>query len=210
MSTTSSARNPDQTRHILLQAALDEIHHYGFQAASLSSILAKTGLTKGALYHHFPDKLALGYAVMEELIEPTVLAKWANPLRDFDDPIDGLLHVIEEEGKKLDPCGRSTNDLFLGCPLNNLAQEMSPVDDGFRQRIERIYGLWRAAISEALARGQQNGQVRADVHPKSAATFIVAALEGCMGMAKNARDIKLLYSCGAGLIQYLETLRANK
>ncbi|MBI3344950.1 MAG: TetR/AcrR family transcriptional regulator [Gammaproteobacteria bacterium] len=206
---TAHARNPDQTRQILLQAALEEIHQCGFQAASLSNILAKTGLTKGALYHHFPDKLALGYAVVEELIEPDVHAKWVQPLLDFDNPIDGLLYVIEEEGKKLDPCGCNANELFLGCPLNNLAQEMSPVDEGFRTRIQRIYAMWRAEIGAALVRGQQSGKVRADINPDAAATFTVAALEGCIGMAKNARDIKLLYTCGAGLIQYLESLRVK-
>lgn len=45
---------------------------HGFQAASLNNILAKTGLTKGALYHHFPDKDRLGYAVIEEVIRDSL------------------------------------------------------------------------------------------------------------------------------------------
>jgi len=56
------------TRQIILQAAFDEIHARGFQGASLSKILSSTQVTKGALYHYFPNKLALGYAVVEEHI----------------------------------------------------------------------------------------------------------------------------------------------
>jgi hypothetical protein len=44
----SGKRNPDQTRHTLLQAAFEEIHQQGFQAASLETILATAGVTKGA------------------------------------------------------------------------------------------------------------------------------------------------------------------
>ena len=203
--TAAHARNPDQTRQILLQAALEEIHLCGFQAASLSNILAKTGLTKGALYHHFPDKLSLGYAVVEEIIQDYTLDKWVRPLAGFSDPIDGMLHILNDIGGKLD-----AQDVCLGCPLNNLAQEMSPIDEGFRQRLDHVYRLWRQGISEALARGQHAGKVRAEINSEAAATFIIAALEGCMGIAKNARDVKLLHSCGWGLMQYLETLRAAK
>lgn len=201
---TAHGRNPDQTRQILLQAALEEIHLCGFQAASLSNILAKTGLTKGALYHHFPDKLALGYAVVEELIQEDTLGKWVRPLADFNNPIDGLLHILNDIGGRLD-----AQDVCLGCPLNNLAQEMSPIDEGFRQRLDHVYRLWQQGISQAMAKGQHAGKVRTDINPGAAATFIMAALEGCMGIAKNARDVKLLHTCGWGLMQYLETLRVH-
>jgi len=57
---------PD-TRSKILFAAYKEIHLHGFQAASLNNILAHTGVTKGALYHHFPNKTELGYAVIDEV-----------------------------------------------------------------------------------------------------------------------------------------------
>ena len=50
---------PD-TRGKILNAAYREIHTNGFQSASLNNILARTGLAKGALYHHFPNKTELG------------------------------------------------------------------------------------------------------------------------------------------------------
>lgn len=65
------SRDPERTRERLLQAAFREIYRSGFQSASLDTILAAAGVTKGALYYHFDSKEALGYAVVEEVIAPT-------------------------------------------------------------------------------------------------------------------------------------------
>jgi TetR/AcrR family transcriptional repressor of nem operon len=40
--------------------------------------------------------------------------------------------------------------------------------------------------------------------------FILAALEGCIGMAKNAQSRDVLASCAAGLIGYLQSLEADE
>lgn len=198
------SKNPDQTRKVLLDAAYLEIQRHGFQATSLSDILSHTGLTKGALYHHFPNKLALGYAVVDDIIREKIAAYWITPLTACENPIDGLMdllqHAAQEAGQEY-----AQSD----CLLNKLAQEMSPVDAGFRQRINNIYIDWRGAISHALAEGQCNHSVRAEINPDAAATFIVAAIEGCAGMAKNVNGINLLCECGEGLMHYLETLRVK-
>jgi len=194
----------EETRQQLLTAAFEEIHRVGFQAASLSRILRHTGLTKGALYHHFPNKQALGYAVVEELIAARVEDFWIRPL-EAGDPIDRLVAIITEAGREL-----TREDIRLGCPLNNLAQEMAPVDEGFRERIEAIYRRWHEGLAAALARGQREGTVRPDIDPAGMAVFIVATLEGCLGLAKTAQDPDLLWQCGGSLIQVLEGLRNKK
>ena len=73
-------RDPERTRERLLQAASREIYRSGFQSASLDTILASAGVTKGALYYHFKNKEALGYAVVEEVISPDVRGTWVRPL----------------------------------------------------------------------------------------------------------------------------------
>ncbi|MFQ5993470.1 MAG: TetR family transcriptional regulator C-terminal domain-containing protein [Acidiferrobacterales bacterium] len=195
-------RAADQTRELLLHAAFDEMQQHGFQAAGLSRILANTGLTKGALYHHFSSKIALGYAVVDELVKQEIEARWLTPLEGQQDPIAALIAALQREAKAIRP-----TEIIRGCPLNNLAQEMSPVDEGFRQRINQIYNVWRAGLATALRRGQQNNTVRQDICADDAAAFIVATLEGCIGMAKNARDPALLLTCGKGLVHYLQSLR---
>lgn len=190
------------TRGKILASAFHEIHRNGFQAASLSPILERSGVTKGALYHHFPNKQSLGYAVVDELIKATVLRIWLRPLEECSDPIDGLKRLIGSVGKNF-----SKEDVFLGCPLNNLCQEMSPIDEGFRQRINQIYELWREGFARALRSGQTNGKVNTNIDPMSCATFIVAALAGCRSLAKNAQSREVLTVCGQNLIRYLDTLR---
>ena len=172
---TSSAkrrtRQPDITRDKLLHAAFDEIYRRGFQAASLDTILANAGLTKGALYHHFPDKDSLGYAVVDEVINGLLLKRWGvlEPLTG--DPVTALQRTL-----RLRSAGLTEREVELGCPLNNLAQEMSPLDQRFRRAIATTFETWTDAVTRALGRGQAEGSVRADVDASRVAAFVVASI----------------------------------
>lgn len=196
-------RNPDHTRQTILNAAAQEIHLHGFQAASLSRILATTGLTKGALYHHFPNKQALGFAVLEDVILVEGRKKWIGPLENCADPIDCLKEMMAARFK-----GMSQQDLLLGCPLNNLALEMSPIDEGFRRRVQDIYDRWTKALAAILARGQGSGSVSCEIDPFKVATFIVASIAGIRSLAKTSQNHTVLEASADALIGYLETLRA--
>ena len=72
VSTEMVKRDPEQTRQNILAAAFEEVHGNGFRGASLERILADTGLTKGALYHHFPNKDALGHALIDETLREMI------------------------------------------------------------------------------------------------------------------------------------------
>ena len=128
-------RAPDATRERLLTAAFEEIYRHGFQAASLDVILIRAGVTKGALYHHFQDKADLGYAVFDEVVKKGVLERWLSLLETDGDPLAALQHTFRQRAAALED-----RDVELGCPLNNLAQEMSPIDPRFRKRIEDTFG----------------------------------------------------------------------
>ena len=197
-------RNPDLTRQSLLQAAFREMYKSGFQAASLDNILSNASVTKGALYHHFGSKQELGYAVVDELIREHIVGRWVRPLEQTENPIDGLFAVLRSKSP------HPSFDQRLGCPLNNLAQEMSPLDEGFRKRLERVFREWREGIAKALRRGQERGYVRSSVDPVEAADFFLAALEGSVSLAKNAKDTNVFDNCKTGLARYLESLRAQE
>jgi TetR/AcrR family transcriptional regulator, transcriptional repressor for nem operon len=96
----------------------------------------------------------------------------------------------------------------LGCPLNNLAQEMSPLDTRFRRAVDAIYADWRAGAARVLARGQAEGSVRSDVNPAEVAAFVVAAVEGSYGLAKGSNDGELLRKNFRMLELFLEGLRS--
>jgi len=195
-------RNPEATRKRILEAAFMEIYRKGFQGMRLDDVLTTTELTKGALYHHFPNKRALGYAVVDEVILPIMDEMWLEPLKKAPDPMQGVIDVVEQLPEMKPP-----EMIEYGCPLNNLAQEMSPLDEGFRQRLDYVFRLWHDVTEEALERARHQGTLRESVDCDETATFIMAALEGCIGIAKNAQSIERLRSCNRGLVDYLQSLK---
>ena len=197
----TSLRDSARTRERLLQAASREIYRSGFQSASLETILAIAAVTKGALYHHFDNKEALGYAVVDEVIAPDVRGKWVRPLQSGKDPIDALIGAVR--GIPVRPV-----DVRGGCQLNNLAQEMSPLDAGFRKRLAIIFDAWREAVASVLREGQTHGSVRRDVEPADAAGLLIAMVEGYASLAKNAQNPKVMKAGIRNMVDWLRSLRA--
>jgi AcrR family transcriptional regulator len=193
-------RDSERTRERLLQAASREIYRSGFQSASLDTILAIAGVTKGALYYHFDSKEALGYAVVEEIIAPNVRGKWVRPLQSGKDPIDALIGAVQRVSVR-------PVDVRGGCQLNNLAQEMSPLDAGFRKRLASVFGAWREAVACILREGQIHGSVRGDVEPADAAGLLIAMVEGYGSLAKNAQDPKVMKAGIRNIVDWLRSLR---
>lgn len=195
-------RDPQRTRELLLQSAFQEVYRSGFQSASIDNILASTGVTKGALYHHFDSKESLGYALIEEVIAGITRDKWLRPLARAADPIDTLIGIVE--GTSVRP-----KDIRGGCPLNNLAQEMSPLDEGFRKRLGRVFHAWQEAIAAALSRGQSEGTVRHDLDARETAGLLIAMYEGYLSLAKNAQDANVLKEGIRNIAKWLRTLRIH-
>lgn len=195
--------DPNATREHLVQATFDEVYQHGMRSASLDGILGRAGVTKGALYHHFDNKKALCGAMVDEVIRPRVLETWVRPLADTEDPVATLQELV----RGLDGVGEE--QVIHGCPLNNLSQEMSGVDDDIRSKLVAVYDLWRDAIRDALLRGQGNGTVRRDIDPAKVALFVVSSLEGAFGMAKNARSVDTLQASAEVLASYLDTIRVT-
>jgi TetR/AcrR family transcriptional regulator, transcriptional repressor for nem operon len=198
---TKLLRDSERTRERLLQAASREIYRWGFQSASLDTILAIAGVTKGALYYHFKSKEELGYTVVEEVIASNVRGKWVRPLQSGKDPIDALIGAVQRISVR-------PVDVRGGCQLNNLAQEMSPLDAGFRKRLAIIFDAWREAVASVLREGQTHGSVRRDVEPDDAAGLLIAMVEGYGSLAKNAQDPKVMKAGIRNIVDWLRSLRA--
>ena len=193
-------RDPERTRELLLQAAFQEIYRSGYRSADLDAILAAAGVTKGALYYHFDNKEALGYAVVDEIIARNLRQKWVRPLWNAKKPLDVLIRIIQSESLKRE-------DVQRGCPLLNLSQEMSGLDEGFRRRTARVYKEWHDAIAEALREGQKRKVVRSDINANEAATFLMAAWEGYVVLGKNSQDPRLVESGQRSVSRHIKSLR---
>jgi TetR/AcrR family transcriptional regulator, transcriptional repressor for nem operon len=193
-------RDPGRTRRRLLDAGFQEVYERGYQGADLDAVLERAGVTKGALYYHFANKEALGHAIIEEVIGKLTQKKWVAPLASGN-PIDTLIHIVESTSTE-------TPEIRGGCPFNNLSQEMSPLDEGFRKRLAKILTDWRNSMAEAFRRGQHEGTVKKNIEPDDEATYVIAIYEGYISLAKNSQDAKLLKSGKKRMMSHLESLRA--
>ena len=194
------SRDPQRTRSRLLQAAFREVYKSGFRGTDLETILAAARVTKGALYHHFDSKEALGYALVDEIILGITREKWNRPLQGARNPIDALVSIFQSRSTEQD-------ELRCGCPLNNLAQEMSPLDEGFRKRLAKVFDEWHDGMASALREGQNRGLVRGDISPDETATFLIAGFEGCLSLGKTVQDVRVLRSAKGSIVRYLDSLR---
>lgn len=196
-------RNLEQSRKEILDVAFIEVFHHGFQGVSVDDIVMKTSLTKGAFYHHFPTKLDLGYALVDEVVKPSIIGRWITPLSQYPNPLKGIVEQTQKLLGEMDP-----SQLSLGCPLNNLVQEMTPVDKGFKKRLQATLALWIAELDVHLKRGKKLGFVRKDVNTRQAAHFVVMTIEGMAGILKGLDDPELFEVLFASFKSYLRSIEA--
>jgi TetR/AcrR family transcriptional regulator, transcriptional repressor for nem operon len=196
-------RDPEATRRRLLEVGQEEVYLHGFQGASVDRILARAGVTKGAFFHHFATKAQFGYALVDDVLAGMIAAQWVAPLREPADPLEAIAAEFER-GVDLLRAQRP----ILGCPLNNLAQEMNPLDAGFRQRTSAVFDVWRESFTGALDRARAAGVVAGDVDPGDAAHALVAQIEGTLSLARNSQDPDTLTVGARSLRSYLGSLRA--
>jgi AcrR family transcriptional regulator len=194
-------RDAEQTRQKILEVSADEIHKNGFIATSLSCILVRCEVSKGALYHHFKNKMELGYAVFEEIYTPSFLELW-QPVVEVNDPIEGLCEFFTGMYKE-----SSCDEIICGCPLNNLCQEMSGVDEGFRLRILNMQQQLNQLIAINLQRVAS--QLRDDIDFSQVAYFIVSTFHGSSSLSKSSKNKDLFEKVIKELCSYIRNLRRN-
>jgi TetR/AcrR family transcriptional repressor of nem operon len=187
------------TRDQILDAAGRLIHLRGYHNTSLDDVLRESGVGKGNFYYYFKSKEGLGYAIIDRVVqgflERTLEPAFADTDADPVEQIDAFLDRLVEIHRRRNCVG--------GCPMGNLASELSDVHEGFRQRLAEIFEHWRVKLADALERGRRRERLRADLDTAAAAGFVVASLEGAILMAKVTRDIAVLEKSVAELKQYL-------
>jgi TetR/AcrR family transcriptional regulator, transcriptional repressor for nem operon len=101
----------------------------------------------------------------------------------------------------------SATPWLQGCPLNNLAQEMSPLDEGFHTRIDRLYTIWRKSFAAALANGVAAGTVKKTIVPRAVAAMLVAGQMGIWGTGKSSRNKQMMTQAADAICDYLDSLK---
>jgi TetR/AcrR family transcriptional repressor of nem operon len=194
-------RDPERTRAVILEAAFTEIYEHGFQATSIDEIVAKANMTKGAFFSHFHSKYEMGYALVDEVLMEMTLERWIRPVAAYKNPVQGIVtrfkKIIESTPEE---------HIALGCPLNNLTQEMSSVDQVFKDKLQAVMLLWIEETEKYLRKAQAEGYLKKSVNPRQVAEFIVMVEEGSFAMVKNLRDKKVYWALYESLKQYLESI----
>jgi AcrR family transcriptional regulator len=190
------------TKQIIIEKAAELIHTKGFRETSINDIIHSLGLTKGAFFYYFANKKELGYAIIE-FWRVALYDRWVKPLelsRDALTDLYALPHRIYS--------GFSSEDIAMGCPLANLATELSPVDDDFKERILGIYNMMEKGAADAIRRGKEEGKIRANVDEIGLARLYVDLNAGLRSVAKNTCDKERLLGSLELFRDYLETLRS--
>lgn len=189
------------TREQILRKNYETMCVHGYQGLRTDKVISELGVTKGAFYHYFPGKKELGYAIVDEIIAPQYISTFL-PLKDTETVIDTIVGVLSY----LKGC--CTNDtVHIGCPLNNLIQEMSPLDDTFRSKLSGVLQTQRKLLTGALERGIGSGEVNPDITPDDVALYILAGIEGSYTMGKSFQSKKVFDQSMDQLIRYVEMLR---
>ena len=178
------------TREALVERAADLFRAHGFRATSIGDVIEHAGVPKGSLYHHFPSKEELGYAVLDH---------WRDEFRArFLDEVtaDAGPPPLDRIGRFLDRflAAQDAGACRGGCPFGTLAAEMADVHEGFRARLAETFQGFADAFAVQLRRAQEDGTLRADADPAALGTFLVATLEGGVLLAKVNRSSAALAS----------------
>ena len=92
---TKSQPERGDARIRLLEAARNVIRRQGYAATSVQDLCAEAGVTKGAFFHHFASKDALGVAAAEFWTETTSAFFAAAPYHRPADPLERILAYVD-------------------------------------------------------------------------------------------------------------------
>lgn len=188
--------DPRALRARILDVAAAAFQARGYHSTSTHDIMREAGVTGGALHHHFPTKKSLGLAVIKERAAPAVQETWIDTVRGARTALDGILRAFDDIAQSIDNRGT-----VLGCPLNNLATELSLADPEFQEAMRHIFAVWKDAIAHKL-RSKRSDAEHAR-HAEELATFVVASYSGAIAIAKAQQNSEPLRTCARQLATML-------
>ena len=187
----ASGAEPD-VRAVLIETAVECLARLGYRGTTVEGVAQEAGWTKGAVYWHFRDKDALVAAAIDYLAE-----RWLTCLSDHLDQIDGALDRLD---RLLDNFLRlALNERSVCIGLHVLALELRE-HPAHADRLREVLEATGHLISDIIAAGQRQGQIRPDLDPRTVAHSLAGSLGGALVTCSYGAD-------GLGFGQVVRSLR---
>jgi AcrR family transcriptional regulator len=192
-----------ETRDRIIGAARRLFHEQGYAATGVATILREAGVHPGSLYHHFADKEAVLSAVLETypaLLEPMV----TGPVeRATSDPIERVMALLAFYRRELVRTG-----CRMGCPIGNLALEVSDDHPDVRPLVQANFAAWTATVARWL--GDAADRLPKGTDRDRLARFVLAVMEGAVMQARADDDLASFDAATAELRRHFELLEEHR
>ncbi len=166
-----------------MESARELFFEQGYTATGISQILKRSGVNSGSMYHFFPTKEDLLVAVLEKykgMLWPAVLEPAFSRVVD---PVERIFAVLYGYRQLL-----VGTEFRLGCPIGNLALEMSNTHPQVRDLVVQNFDGWRAAIRDQIALAAD--RLPPEVDPEGTSFFVLAVMEGAVMLARAQQSIE--------------------
>jgi TetR/AcrR family transcriptional repressor of nem operon len=153
----------------------------GFDRTSVQDVMAEAGVGKGAFYHHFPTKDALGLAVLEQdRLEFMAMLDACFAAKRGVAALECFFRSAFEKHRATGFAG--------GCLWGNTALEMSDTNPAFVAPVDAVFKAWIGKVSQAIEDGQADGRIRKDAQASELALLVVSAIEGGIMLSRLRKD----------------------
>ncbi|TVR06907.1 MAG: TetR/AcrR family transcriptional regulator [Salinarimonadaceae bacterium] len=185
----------------LLEAARDVIRAQGFAASSIDDLCKAAGVTKGAFFHHFENKEALGVAAAHHWAG-TTSAFFANaPYHDLEDPLERLIGYVEFRRSIIE------GDLAeFTCLVGTMTQEIYGSHPAIREACAASIFDHARTLEPDIAEAMKTRCIEADWTPASLARHTQAVLQGAFILAKATGERAVALESVDHLKRYLTLL----
>jgi Transcriptional regulator len=187
-------------RERLLEAARDVIRAKGFSATSVDDLCHAAGVTKGAFFHHFKSKEAIGVAAADYWSETTSALFAEAPYHDHADPLDRFLGYIEFRKELL------TGDIAaFTCLVGTMVQETYETAPAIRDACNAsIRGHAETLVADIEAAMAEHGVT--GISAESLAFHAQAVIQGAFILAKAQGSNRVAEESIDHLIRYVRLL----
>lgn len=169
---TLTQRRKEETYENILAAAYSVFARCGYDCATIDDIAEESGVSKGALYHHFASK--------EGLFATLVRTRFHEPVR-LVLTSQGGAEVIDLEATlraSIEAAWQQALSDEAGQKLLNEVRTQADRNPAIREILEEVHNRSENAVVETLEQGQRAGVVRAGLDPRVACAVIAGAVDG--------------------------------